>query len=110
MKLNRMMLVGGAALCLFGMTTNAFADGKKAFVDLKCTSCHSVTSQGIQGKAADPADKIVDLSKVGAERTADWVGKYLKKEVDIKGKKHKKAFKGTPAELTEISNWLATLK
>lgn len=110
MKINRMMLVGGAALCLFGMTTNAFADGKKVFLDQKCTSCHSITSQGIQGKASDPADKITDLSKVGAERNADWITKYLKKEVDIKGKKHKKAFKGTPAELTELANWLATLK
>ena len=110
MKINRMMLVGGAALCLFGMTTNAFADGKKTFVDLKCTSCHSVKAQGIEGKATDPSDKIVDLSKVGAERNADWIKKYLNKEVDIKGKKHKKAFKGSPAELNDLATWLAGLK
>jgi cytochrome c551/c552 len=95
------------ALCL---TTAASAadkkDGKAIFEGAKCTMCHSVDAVGIASKKAKPAD----LSTVGATKKADWFAKYLKKEVDVKGKKHPAAFKGTDDETVVLTKWLESLK
>jgi hypothetical protein len=82
-------------------------DGKAIFEALKCGMCHSVVSAEITAKAGK---KVTDLSKVGAEKKADWFAKYLKKEVDINGKKHGPKFNGTDEELATITKWLETLK
>lgn len=98
----RMACVG---LALAGPISLAAAepppDGKTVFVEQKCTKCHS--APGIKGGKAD-------LSGVGKRRAAEWMTKWLKKEEQIDGKKHKKAFTGTPLELEAVVKWLATLK
>ena len=93
---------GGAALA---------ADGKALFTSSKCVKCHSVDSQGVAAtpKAGEEGE-VKDLSKVGSERTADWIAKFLRKEVDLDGKKHKLKFRGSDADLETLANWLASLK
>jgi mono/diheme cytochrome c family protein len=82
------------------------SDGKKVFVGNKCNMCHTVTSAGIESKKSD----ATDLSKVGKDRTVEFLTKYLKKEVKLNDKDHKSSFKGTDEDLTELVQWLSTLK
>ncbi len=82
--------------------------GQKLFMDKKCNTCHSIDSLKITKKMA--SSKAPDLSNVGAEKNAEWIAKWLKKEVDLNGKKHSAAFTGTPEETKTLSEWVATLK
>jgi mono/diheme cytochrome c family protein len=88
--------------------------GKKIFVDQKCNVCHSIDSQGIakKGPAPKPTDKNPppDLSNLGAEKSADWIAKFLIKEEMLNNKKHPKGWTGKKEDLNALSNWLATLK
>jgi len=87
------------------------ADAKELFVASKCMKCHSIESQGVAAKPkAGEEDEVHDLSKVGAERTADWIQKFLRKQADIEGKKHKLKFRGSDADLETLATWLASLK
>jgi mono/diheme cytochrome c family protein len=103
MRLTSIALCAG--LCLGGLAGTAVAepaaDGKVVFVEQKCTKCHS--APGIAGGKAD-------LAGVGKKRTAEWMTKWLKKEEQIDGKKHKKAFTGTPAQLEAVVKWLSSLR
>jgi len=81
-------------------------DGKKVFVDSKCSMCHTVKSAGIESKKSDASD----LSTVGKDRTVEFLTKYLKKEAKLNDKDHKSSFKGTDDELTKLVEWLSTLK
>jgi mono/diheme cytochrome c family protein len=87
------------------------ADAKELFVASKCVKCHSIESQGVAAKPKAGEEKDVhDLSKVGAERTAEWIQKFLRKEEAIKGKKHKQKYRGSDADLQTLATWLASLK
>ncbi len=98
-----------SGLLLASMMAAAQApDGKALFVDGKCNMCHSIDSQGIEKKLK--SGKGHDLSTVGSDRDPAWLRKWLKKEIELEGKKHEKAFKGTDAELDTLINWLGTLK
>lgn len=81
-------------------------DGKKVFVDNKCSMCHTVKSAGIESKKSD----ATDLSTVGKERTEDFLMKYLKKEAKLNDKDHKSSFKGSDDDLKKLVGWLLTLK
>jgi mono/diheme cytochrome c family protein len=94
------------SLCIAADT--AMPAGQKLFMDKKCNTCHSIDSVKITKKLA--SSKAPDLSNVGAEKNAEWIAKWLKKEVDINGKKHSAPFTGTPEETKTLSEWLATLK
>lgn len=89
-------------------------DGKKVFLDQKCTKCHKVTALGIA--AAAEKETIVDLSGIGAQRDAGWLKKWLKKEMDKESSskpgekiKHKAAWKGSDADLDTVVAWLKGL-
>lgn len=81
-------------------------DGKTIFVNNKCNMCHTVTSAGIESKKSD----ATDLSKVGNDKTVEFLTKYLKKEAKLNDKDHKSSFKGTDDELKVLVEWLSTLK
>ncbi len=85
--------------------------GLTAFVDLKCSICHSIESQGVERKSKSEKTKGPDLSTVGATHDAAWFAQFLRKEVaNADGKKHDKDFKGTPEQLQQIAQFLASLK
>jgi len=81
-------------------------DGKKVFVDSKCSMCHTVKSAGIESKKSDASD----LSATGKERTEAFLMKYLKKETKLNDKDHKSTFKGSDEDLKKLVGWLLTLK
>lgn len=97
------MIAGGPSAALA-------SDAKELFVASKCVKCHSIESQGVAAtpKAGDE-DEVHDLSKVGSERTADWIQKFLTKQVDLDGEKHKLKFRGSEADLQTLATWLASL-
>lgn len=82
--------------------------GQEVFMAQKCNTCHGVEGAGIEakmkGKMAGP-----DLTKVAQDRDAEWITAYLKKEADIDGKKHGKAFTGSDEELQALIDWLEKL-
>lgn len=84
-------------------------DGKTIFMDSRCSQCHSIKSQTIEAKRKDAGNKAPDLSDVGSKLKADFIMKYLKKEVTLDDKKHLIEFKGTDADLDILSKWLVTL-
>lgn len=112
-----------AGLALLALASTAphrsgAADGKEIFIANKCQSCHSIKSMALE-KKADPAEadeksestrKPPDLSSVGKKRTADWITKFMLKQIDNDGEKHRKRFKGTEADLKVLAAWLETLK
>ena len=118
------LLLGGtilfAALAAHGETPAA-PDGKALFTGTanKCNTCHTVTAAGIEKKKAEPSaeaskekseKKPPDLSSVGLERKAEWIGKFLMKTETIKGDKHPRKFRGTDAELKTLATWLEAQK
>ncbi len=82
--------------------------GQKLFLDKKCNTCHSVDSVKITKKLA--TSKAPDLSNVGSERNAEWITKWLNKEVELNGKKHTPKWSGTPEEQKTLVEWVASLK
>lgn len=87
---------------------DAAPSGAKLFVDKKCNTCHAIESQKIEKKMA--SSKAPDLSNVGATQNAEWITKWLNKEVDLEGKKHPATWSGKPEEQKALADWLATLK
>ena len=102
-------LVAAVLLLSLSFTPRASAvDGKEIFLAQKCNMCHSVSTAAIErtSKSDKMAGKdLVDLGKDTATLT-----KYLKKETDLDGKKHGKAFTGTDAELGALVTWLEAQK
>src|SRR5690349_9450927 len=103
MKMRFKLFATGLALGLLTVGQAASAnDGKKVFVDNKCAQCHSIKSENI---AAEEKESV-DLSGVGTRHPAAWLKGYLLKTEEKDGKKHKKKFRGTDAELDALVAWL----
>jgi mono/diheme cytochrome c family protein len=107
----------GIAILLFAFLVSfisiASADdtvpaGQKLFLEKKCNTCHSVESAKIEKKMA--SSKAPDLSDVGSTRDAEWITKWLNKEVELNGKKHMPTWSGTPEEQKTLVDWVASLK
>lgn len=117
---NSLLLVVVAIICIAsvnfaagkGPDKDKVADteAKALFVDNKCNSCHSITKANVMRKGGTQSTKIPDLSSVGAKHDAEWLTKWLKKEVDLNGKKHTIPWKGTDDQLATLTTWLETLK
>ena len=82
--------------------------GKAVFEAQKCNLCHSVPSAGIE--ATTKSDKLKGPDLVDLDADAQWVAKYLKKEVEKDGKSHTKPFKGSDEELKALVDWLLEQK
>ncbi|GAB4239456.1 MAG: hypothetical protein Kow00109_14240 [Acidobacteriota bacterium] len=84
------------------------ADGKAIFLAQKCNMCHDVSTVGITATTKSEKMKGPDLKGIGKD--VDWIMKYLKKEVDLDGKKHTKKFTGSDDELKVLAEWIAAQK
>jgi hypothetical protein len=84
------------------------ADGLATFTAQKCNMCHSVPQMEIVATVKSAKMKGPDLP--GEPREADWIKGFMKREVQLDGKDHKKEFKGTDEELQAITSWLIALK
>lgn len=103
------------AVTLILTNTWSFSDeapGKTIFIDNKCSSCHSVKSQGIIKSSTEETKEKAppDLSNVGTKHTGDWMCNYLLKKETLNDAKHLKKFKGSQDDLEVMAKWLATLK
>jgi mono/diheme cytochrome c family protein len=107
-----------AALFYSGPGGQAFAteatapklDGKAIFLAQKCNLCHGVSAASIEATTKSEKMKGPDLTGKVAVRGAEWTTKWLKKEVDLEGKKHGKSFTGSDEELGALIAWLAQQK
>jgi mono/diheme cytochrome c family protein len=82
------------------------ADGKALFEASKCNMCHAVKAAGIEAKVKSEKMQGPDLTGLGSRFEADWVVKYLRKEVQLEEKDHKGTFKGSEDDVKAIMAWL----
>src|SRR5271157_4169207 len=110
--MKKLMIPFALALCLGILTSassisNGAGTGKAIFLQYKCNKCHTIESQGVERDGKPPEGKQPpDLSGVGLKHDADWLHKWLSKEVEQNGKKHIKKFTGTDDEFTTLTHWL----
>lgn len=83
-------------------------DGKAIFLAQKCNVCHSVPTQGITRTMK--SEKMAGPDLVNVKEEAGTLTKFLRKEADIKGKKHGKAFTGSDEELGALVAWIQAQK
>jgi cbb3-type cytochrome oxidase cytochrome c subunit len=88
--------------------------GQALFTKYKCQGCHSVDAAAIKRTKAVSATmkhKPPDLSKVGDERTHEWIEGWLDKTEKIEGRSHPTLkFKGTKDQKEAIAAWLESMK
>ncbi len=85
-------------------------DGKQIFLDSKCNLCHTVSTADIEAKMKSGKMAGPDLANVGDRHEADWIAKWLRKEAEMDGQKHPKAFTGSDEELGALISWLMEQK
>lgn len=113
-----------ALLCLLLVfVSSVFSEetGPGIFKEYGCNKCHSVKADGMVIVESEPEEdededdddddvESPDLSATGLNRDGKWIVKYLRKKIDIEGRKHKKRFKGDKKEFKILRDWLLTLK
>jgi mono/diheme cytochrome c family protein len=113
------VLAAAALLAVFyaGSASGAVAaaapaklDGKQIFLAQKCSLCHSVSSAGIERTVKSEKVAGPDLTNIAAKEDAGKLAKFLRKEGEVNGKKHGKAFTGTDEELGALIAWLQAQK
>jgi mono/diheme cytochrome c family protein len=85
-------------------------DGKAIFLAQKCNLCHGVSSAGIEHTTKSEKLAGPDLTGLAAKQDAAFLARYLRKEVDLNGKKHGKELKATDAEVQAVIAWLQQQK
>lgn len=85
-------------------------DGKQIFLDQKCDLCHTVSSAGIEAKVKSGKMAGPDLKGVAAQKSAEWITKWLHKEEELDGRKHPKMFTGNDEQLKALISWLQEQK
>ena len=83
--------------------------GQTVFMAQKCTMCHSIETLSIAATTKSDKMKGPDLSNASA-RSAEWTTKWIQRQEQIDGKTHKKEWKGSAQELTDLVAFLGTLK
>jgi mono/diheme cytochrome c family protein len=83
-------------------------DGKAIFLAQKCNVCHSVPTQGIVRTMK--SEKMAGPDLVNVKEDAAFLGKFLRKQADLHGKKHGKAFTGSDEELGALIAWIQAQK
>jgi mono/diheme cytochrome c family protein len=103
------LIVGALLLLLALPATGADSPGKTAFLAQKCNLCHGVEAEGIEAKTSSEKLKGPDLTLVASRHDAEWIAKFVKREIQQNGADHKKEFKGSDEELQAIIDWLKAL-
>jgi mono/diheme cytochrome c family protein len=83
-------------------------DGKAIFLAQKCNMCHSVPTAGIERTMK--SEKMAGPDLVNVKEDAAFLTKFLRKEADLHGKKHGKAFTGSDEELGALVAWIQAQK
>ena len=88
--------------------TPAKLDGKAIFLAQKCNLCHSVSTVGIEKTVK--SEKMAGPDLVNVKQDAAFLIKFLRKQADLNGKKHGKAFTGSDEELGALVAWIQAQK
>lgn len=84
------------------------AAGKQVFLDQRCSTCHSVSTAGIEAKVASGPTAGGDLAGVGERRDRAAIEAIVRQEQTVgDGKKHPKGFTGSQEDLEALIDWLA---
>jgi len=83
-------------------------DGKAIFLAQKCNVCHSVPMAGIERTVK--SEKMAGPDLVNIKTDAGVLIKFLRKQAEINGKKHGKAFTGSDEELGALVAWIQSQK
>lgn len=83
-------------------------DGKAIFLAQKCNMCHSVPPATIV--KTTKSEKMAGPDIVNVKTDAATLNKYLRKQADLNGKKHVKAFTGSDEELGALIAWIQAQK
>jgi mono/diheme cytochrome c family protein len=86
------------------------SDGKAIFLAQKCNLCHSISAAGIDSMVKAPAMRGPDLGGVVAEKGAAWATSFLKHQVNLDGKPHKKEWTASDEDLKALVGWLSEQK
>jgi cytochrome c2 len=109
-----LLLTVPCAVALFYSSPTVYAatapNGKAVFQAQKCNLCHSVQAAGIEAMTKSDKMKGPELGAALAKKDAAWIEKYVRKQVDLDGKKHPKEWKGSEAELAALIDWLKSPK
>lgn len=84
------------------------SDGQKLFTAQKCNMCHAVPEVGVT--AIMKSKKMQGPALPSETRDSDWIVSFLKREIQLNDKDHKKEFKGTDEELQAVAAWLISLE
>ena len=103
-------MVSALALGAATFAVSAEDAGKAAFLSNSCNRCHAVKSQEIEATAKSKRVRGPDLSEVGESRDAEWLTKYIEKQIQANDKDHPVAWKGEDKDLEAMATWLASLK
>lgn len=101
------------SLFIFIFSPDSFAsEAREIYLKYRCIKCHSMKSENIEPLKEEllKGKKIIDHSGVGLEYDVEWLKKWLLKEVEKDGEKHRVKFKGSPQELDTLTRWLAEKK
>ena len=83
---------------------------RKVFLSQKCNMCHPVSSAGIEATSKSKKMHGSDLTGIAARREPEWIAKFLRREVELDGQRHKKKFGGSDEELKILVAWLEEQK
>lgn len=84
------------------------AAGKQVFLDQRCSTCHSVSTAGIEAKVASGPTAGSDLAGVTERRDRAAIEAIVRQEQTVgDGKKHPKGFTGSQEDLEALIDWLA---
>ena len=83
-------------------------DGKAIFLAQKCNMCHNVPTMAIERTMK--SEKMAGPDLVNIKEDAATLGKVLRKQADVHGKKHPKAFTGSDEELGALIAWIQAQK
>lgn len=97
-----------AVFCPGPAAGQAKLDGKAIFLAQKCNLCHNVPPAGIE--RTTKSDKMAGPDIVDIKVDAATLGKVLRKQADVNGKKHPKEFKGSDEELGALVAWIQAQK
>ncbi len=96
------------ALLYSGPAAGAAPDGKALFLAQKCNMCHNVPAAAIERTVKSEKTAGPDLVNVKAD--AATLGKVLRRQQDVNGKKHPKEIKGSDEEINSVITWILSQK
>lgn len=104
------ILYSGAGMVPAAEAQPKVLDGKAIFLAQKCNMCHMVSTAGIEATTKSEKMKGPDIAANTSKLDATALTKFLRKQGDLNGKKHTKAFTGSDEELGALIAWMQKQK